>query len=404
MSDLHRIGPVDVLHVAHGWPLSAIGGVGAVVAARAAGEGAAGLRSAVLCPSGRARLGGGLRVEAGAPPAVLLDRGLRPGFAEGWAQAAMGPHLDRALGALRPRRVVVHHLAGLPLGLPARARAAGAQVELILHDYHLLCPRGQLLNAAGEACPGPTPRRCGACLGLSAGPLGAVGGAARAGARLAAAQALINDCDALLSPSRDLADRLARWGLRRPRPVDLPLQRPPLPRTDGEDGVLRMIFVGSLHPSKGPDLLVRAFARLPAGAARLRLIGPDGPDRAFCEALRRAAAAAGAAVEGAAAPAAVAAALAAADLLVVPSRWAENSPLVVREASAAGLRCLVPAWGGAAELDPGARVFGAPGDPPQGPGALRDQLIEDALYQAILAEIAGTRGRPPIGWPAATAP
>lgn len=394
------IGEVDVLHVVHGWPLARIGGVGAVVEARAAAEAQAGLRVAALAPSGRARLGGGLQVAPGPLPAVLLDRGLRPGFREGWAHTAMRPHLDRALAALRPRRAVVHHLSGLPLGLPAQARAAGARVELIHHDYQLLCARGQLLNADGEACPGPAPARCGRCLGLAAGPGGALSGARRAAARLQAAQVALDACAATWSPSVDLADRLRRWGFARPARVALPLGLRPTPRVPADDGPLRVIFVGTLHPSKGPDLLLRAWARLPAGAARLRLVGPDGPDRAYCAALRRAAAGAGLHLEGAASPAGVAAALSASDLLVVPSRWAENSPLVVREAAAAGLRCLVPAWGGAAELDPEARRFGPPGDPPAGPAALRDQLIEDALHQALLDELASPRGRA-AAWPGA---
>ena len=49
------------------------------------------------------------------------------------------------------------------------------------------------------------------------------------------------------------------------------------------------------------------------------------------------------------------------DVLVLPSTWPENSPLVVREATAAGLRTIVGREGGARELDPLAQTVGPNG-------------------------------------------
>jgi len=78
--------------------------------------------------------------------------------------------------------------------------------------------------------------------------------------------------------------------------------------------------------------------------------------------------------------------LASHDVLVLPSTWAENSPLVVREATAAGLRTILTHLGGASELDPLARIV----DP--------DHL--DELVQALQAEVERGRGRNPVrDWP-----
>jgi glycosyltransferase involved in cell wall biosynthesis len=70
-----------------------------------------------------------------------------------------------------------------------------------------------------------------------------------------------------------------------------------------------------------------------------------------------------------------------ADVLVVPSTWEENSPLVVREALAAGLRIVASNVGGIGELAPTARRV-PPGDP-------------RALAQALNAEVSTGRGRRP---------
>jgi glycosyltransferase involved in cell wall biosynthesis len=382
-----------VLHVVHGWPLDQLGGVGVVVEALCAAAAAAGRPAAVLAPSGAWRWRPQVRWVEGRPPVALLDRGGALGARAAWAQPAALGAAEGALRALAPDEVQVHHLAGLPLGLPSLARTLGARVQVTLHDYHLVCPRGQLLDASGAPCPGPAPARCAACLGLR-GPAGR----AAVRDRRATVEAQLDGVE-LRSPSVDLAERFARFGFRRPGLCGLPaptLTGAPRPAA-AAGGPLRALFLGALHPSKGPDLLLEAALRLDPGALRLRIAGPDGPDRSFVQRLGRAverAQRAGAAVslDGPLPRAGVAAALAAADLLVVPSRWAENSPLVVREAVAAGVPTLVPAWGGARELDPRALAFGDPRrEPPRGPD--RDQVIVAALEAGLRRAVDGRADR-----------
>jgi glycosyltransferase involved in cell wall biosynthesis len=75
-----------------------------------------------------------------------------------------------------------------------------------------------------------------------------------------------------------------------------------------------------------------------------------------------------------------------ADVLVLPSTWEENSPLVAREAAAAGLRIVASRVGGLPELVPGARWV-PPGD-------------ADALREALREEVRQGRGRIPCrSWP-----
>ena len=57
-----------------------------------------------------------------------------------------------------------HHLTNLSLSLAQEAKAVGLPVVLTLHDYWLLCQRGQLLKRDLSLCDGPGDANCRACL------------------------------------------------------------------------------------------------------------------------------------------------------------------------------------------------------------------------------------------------
>ncbi|MBL8297676.1 MAG: glycosyltransferase [Rhodanobacteraceae bacterium] len=98
----------------------------------------------------------------------------------------------------------------------------------------------------------------------------------------------------------------------------------------------RIVFVGSLIPRKGADVLLRAFARMQDSAVVLRFVG-DGPERASLQSLGRSLA-----VDdrlefcGQVAPEQVADHLAASTLFVLPS-YSEGRPNVLLEAMAGGV-------------------------------------------------------------------
>lgn len=98
---------------------------------------------------------------------------------------------------------------------------------------------------------------------------------------------------------------------------------------------LRLVFVGSLIPRKGADVLLRAFAHLREPTAVLRLVG-DGPERGALEALGRTLGI-GDRLEfcGQVAPEHVAGHLASSTVFVLPSH-SEGRPNVLLEAMAGG--------------------------------------------------------------------
>ncbi len=304
------------------------------------------------------------------------------GFRASWSS----PEVELSFAdALRGAAIVhVHHLSGLSMDLPRLAREAGATVFVTLHDYWLACARGQLVDGGGERCPGPDIDRCARCLAPHLwAPLPA---AARLPLRRAPVADRLNawtlmreQVDTFLAPTAHVARRLIVDAV----PCALPLLHPIRPAPVPTPGPIRFLFAGAMIPTKGAHVVLEAFAALPAGAGTLRLVGPAPPydgRRDYAEGLaRRAAEVPGVRLDPAAPHPAMEAVLHEADVLLVPSLWEENAPLVVMEALAAGLRVLASDLGGISEIAPTATLV-EPGTP-------------RAWRAAMAAEIRRGRGR-----------
>ena len=104
-----------------------------------------------------------------------------------------------------------------------------------------------------------------------------------------------------------------------------------------EDGVLRFTFLGSLAWQKGVHILVEAFRDIPADKGRLRIYGNPDVFPEYSARLRQMANPANTSFEGLVPNEEVGRVLAETDVLVVPSLWYENSPVVIQEARAAGV-------------------------------------------------------------------
>lgn len=326
-------------------------------------------------------------------------------FRETWDHPGIDALFGKVLDEVRPDVVHIHHLLYLSTGVIAQARSRGIRVVMTLHDFWLECPRfGQLVHGDGSICHEVDFTRCGTCLPsfpwrqsnlartvgrVVAGVNKVTGmdlsGVARTGGRVApageyrspsAGQALhyraqaetrdlalrervVPNVDQFLAPSRFLADRLIAWGIPSERMAVLPSgvdrerfgQCPRVPR--GER--LRVRFLGTQVHLKGPHVLLEAWERLTAeqrDRAELSLHGPDEFQPDYVASLSAHAARVGAVLGGALDREGVAAALAATDLLVVPSLWFENRPLVILEALAARTPLCVSDLGGMVELVP----------------------------------------------------
>ncbi len=352
-----------MLHVAHGWPPTALGGTERYAACLVGAQAALGATTRSFGPGAP---------DWEPPPA-------RRGFRASWDHPEVDAAFQMAMAEFAPDVVHFHHFSGLSLALPRLSRPA--RVVLTLHDYAIRCARGQLTTGTGATCAGPSPARCARCIA----PAGWGGlaahlpyASAQLRARDHAIDSLLTEVDLILSPSAHLPRRLGvRAEVER-----LPLLEPIPPRAEPRPGPVRFGFVGTLVPTKGVDRAIAAFARLPAGAGTLTIIGPKATwngTTAWADALPRPP---GVVFLGPMSPVP----WADLDVLVFPSIWDENHPLVLVEASAAGVRVVASDVPGARLVAPHARFF-APGSVP-------------GLHAALAAEVHHGRARvPPVAAP-----
>ena len=163
------------------------------------------------------------------------------------------------------------------------------------------------------------------------------------------------------------------------------------PRADPARGErLRVVFVGRMIPDKGADVLLDAVARLDRDDVELTLVGSQNFDAGatpspFERDLRSRAAALGDRVRllPFTPRAEVAEVYRQADVVVVPSRWAEPFALTVMEGMASGVPVVASAVGGIPEVMGDASVLVRPDDPAELAAALEALADDEALRRRI---------------------
>lgn len=208
-----------------------------------------------------------------------------------------------------------------------------------------------------------------------------------------------NHCDAVISPTRSLADGLRTYGLKReplivPNPVDLdffapaadPSLKAQLKASLGIRGTA-LVYMGRVSYEKSIDQLIAALAVVARSKpdTALLIVG-DGPET---NGLKRLAASAGVAdrviFTGYRLGATLVAALQAADIFVLGSK-SENMPLAVLEAMATGLPIVSVASLGMNEIvRSGENGFLLPPDRPDEMAACLIDLIDDEPKRKRLA-------------------
>lgn len=286
-------------------------------------------------------------------------------------------YFTKIVAQFKPDVVHFFHLNRLGTGLIDRAVQAGVPAFMTPTDFWAVCPTAQLMLCNGRLCHGPgTP--AGNCVKHFAESTqqGLVGTMARwlptpaadllvrltqAGvlppyphraevkaisARLASNVGRLNRLTKILTPNRPMSDLLVRHGVF-PSLITLAGYGIDVAGLASEPRLtlrqpLRIGFIGTLARHKGCQVLVDAFKALPLGQAVLKIYGNlhDFPD--YAQALQQSAGHHPAiAFCGVFPNVHIAQVLAELEVLVVPSLWAENTPLVLYSAQAA--RCVVVA-------------------------------------------------------------
>jgi glycosyltransferase involved in cell wall biosynthesis len=372
-----------VLFVVHGFPPDDSGGTELYahgVATSLASQ--FGDRVTVLTREGAAsRPEYAVGLEHGAPEVIRINNTYRSvtRFSETYDNPSIRSAAARILDELAPDVAHVHHLTHLSTTILDELHARRIPVVLTLHDYWMLCHRGQLLDLDLRICDGPGVEGCARCtgpwgappasayvaarllrgvdrssggrlfrwLGRAARPLGAAGAVERAredsrrrAVHMRERWAAVTTA---LAPSAHARDRFVAAGFPADRIHLWPNGTDPAPLcavTRTRSSTLRLGFLGTLMSSKGPHVLLEAAARLPEGSVRVDLFGAQASyhgDASYGARLAPLLSASHVSMHGVIPRSRVPNALAAIDVLVVPSVWEETSCLAAREALVAGV-------------------------------------------------------------------
>ena len=376
-----RVRPMRILIAVHSYPPGSVGGAEQRAERTARALHARGHQVRVLSVHRRRGASGpGVADETYRQIAVrrlwLTDEH-EPAFAESYDNAQVAATLRRLLDEWRPD--LVHQFSGYlsSSAVVATSRALGIPVVVSLTDYWWLCHRVTLVRTLGEACGGASPPACALCRAQRRRRLRWPGrvaprllarawraaDATRLTARVAGLEeqrrrstllgARLADAQLLLAPSEYVAAAYRRHGvdaarLRVMRQGVEGAQR--LERTG--TGGLRVGYLGQIKRHKGVDLLVDAWAGLrDSQAHRLTLVGSSAGEDAYRQQLQqRTAGWPAVSWQGALARDEIWSALSRLDIVVVPSRWAENSPNIILEAQAVGVPVVGARIGGIPEL------------------------------------------------------
>jgi glycosyltransferase involved in cell wall biosynthesis len=165
----------------------------------------------------------------------------------------------------------------------------------------------------------------------------------------------LNKLPHIIAPSRTMQQMLLRNGIDPDRITHLPygIDRSQIQRAPGKarGEKLRVGFIGTLAPHKAPHLLIQAARQIPQAPMEFLLHGAGPAHSPYPDQLRSMAAGdPRIQFRGSFQHHEISEILSALDVLVVPSIWHENTPLVVQEAQAAGCAVVASDRGGLSEL------------------------------------------------------
>jgi len=157
--------------------------------------------------------------------------------------------------------------------------------------------------------------------------------------------------DAVIAPTKFLRDAYIANGLTvHVHLIRFGIDLPRLPKQCRNGFPVRFGFIGQISHHKGTDILVEAFSRLPKGKAVLNIYGSEHQDPLYMERLKLMAKGHDVFFMGTFPSEKIAEVLSILDFLVIPSRWHENSPLVLLNALASHTPVVVSEGKGMTEL------------------------------------------------------
>ena len=307
---------------------------------------------------------------------------------------AIDAKFESLLDRIKPDVVHIQHLVFLSIGIIKKIKQRGIPIVFTIHDYWLMCPRWHILKKNSMPCrkafTHDFDKECLSCVAellnikksskavylfsknilpafllrwlkytyvSCARKMGADdSGLAKLKERHDSIKALLNDVDLFLTPSSYLKDKFTEFGIRADKIKFM---------QNGLNGSLlqdiqktmsdkvRFAFIGTILPAKGIDVLIKAFNRVKRSDAELKIYGDlrlyAGFER-YPAHLKSIIKNKNIKLMGGFDHSEISKIFKEIDVLVVPSIWHENSPLVIREAFLSNTPVIASDIGGIPEL------------------------------------------------------
>jgi len=306
-----------------------------------------------------------------------------------YADRGVDKAMEEVLDDFQPDLVHVHHLTCLSTNLATILRQRNIPAVMTLHDFWMICPRGQRLHRDGTFCETIDRKRCHGCIRPTWDFLFPEGEpdalTVRAEMEMLAAwddrvHRVLTGFDRLIVPSRYFRETFSARGIESERIVAIPHGLEPAPFKHVAErrkpaSKTRVGYLGTVIPSKGVHVLLEATDGL-EDWIEVAIHGEAVPYHEDKDYLARLRASVPAGVEvhfhGRYLPDQIAAILEEVDILVVPSIWPEAFGLTLQEGFLAGIPVVAADIGALTEFVPEDRgLLFKPGDA----GDLRRQLI-----------------------------
>lgn len=287
---------------------------------------------------------------------------------DGYRHKALDNNFANLLSQIKPDVAHIGHLNHLSTGLVDELNKQKIPVIYTLHDFWLMCPRGQFLTRGignednFKLCNGQNDRKCATeCYKVyftgreEFEEEDIKNWSSWIHLRMNETKAIIDKVQLFIAPSMYLKDRFVKeFGVPDEKIIYLDYGFPThyLTKTavNSEKPVFTFGYIGTLIPAKGVNHLIEAFLKIKE-PAKLLIFGRENGQssnalKAIASKTRNTIEFAGEYINQNLADSV----FSRVDCIVVPSIWGENSPLVIHEAQACQIPVITANYGGMKEL------------------------------------------------------
>jgi glycosyltransferase involved in cell wall biosynthesis len=322
----------------------------------------------------------------------------RKSFSDKYVNHHIGAIFSKILTEQKPDIVHIGHLIGLSTAIIDEIKKLNIPIVYTLHDFWLICPTGRFIKEPSTVCHAPSVLECKKCLApqllVNRGSNRLIRhtkkmtGKYRIGQRAYShlekfykyysafrirhpkpqldgeiikrrerMQRIFELVDCFIAPSKFLLKKFTSLGLAENKVIHLDYgfhTEPFKGIKHKKSGKLRLGYIGTLIPPKGVHVLLGAFSKITSPRVELRIHGAfdeqNDDYRSYSNRLRALFHQKNVIWYGAYKNQTLNRILSEIDLLIVPSIWYENSPLVIHEAFMAQVPVITSNAGGMAEL------------------------------------------------------